>query len=65
MILSSTTRNEYVNNNYCKKNCNKIAFTNDPPTRLNGLLDAWTVLIRLPHNVGSRMMLSCREFGRV
>ena len=47
------------------KNSNQIASTKDPPTRLNVLLDARTVLIHLPHNVGSGMMIPCREFGRV
>ena len=55
----------YINNNYFKKNINEITSTNDPTIIFNGLLGARNVLVCLPHNVGSGMVLSCREFGLV
>ena len=44
---------------------NEITSKNNPPTRLNGLLAAQTVLVRLTHNFGSGVVLSCCEFGLV
>ena len=65
MISSNTRLNAYINNNYFRFFLNQISSTNDPPIRLNVLLDKRTVLIRLPYNVGSGMMPSCRGFGQV